>query len=137
MIDQTLWLDTLDGCVYLFTKLSTGWPQRVAVFSRCAGQPTTRANPSELFHVTRLESRMSTDIGAIMQLLQRQMALVPPAYSAVSSPPQVVAQHTHVCTQGHQMWMQTHAAVEVTSEALFMSSAGLAQKRLSAALTAH
>lgn len=39
--------------------------------------------------VCRLESRMSTDIGAIMQLLQRQMALVPPAYSAVSSPPQV------------------------------------------------
>uniref|UniRef100_A0A674P9C0 Potassium voltage-gated channel subfamily H member 2 n=1 Tax=Takifugu rubripes TaxID=31033 RepID=A0A674P9C0_TAKRU len=38
----------------------------------------------------RLESRMSTDIGAIMQLLQRQMALVPPAYSAVSSPPQVL-----------------------------------------------
>ncbi|KAF3703314.1 Potassium voltage-gated channel subfamily H member 2 [Channa argus] len=36
-----------------------------------------------------LESRMSTDIGAIMQLLQRQMSLVPPAYSAVSSPPQV------------------------------------------------
>lgn len=33
---------------------------------------------------------MSTDIGAIMQLLQRQMALVPPAYSAVSSPPQVL-----------------------------------------------
>lgn len=32
---------------------------------------------------------MSTDIGAVMQLLQRQMALVPPAYSAVSSPPQV------------------------------------------------
>lgn len=41
---------------------------------------------------------MSTDIGAIMQLLQRQMALVPPAYSAVSSPPQVVTQHTHVRT---------------------------------------
>lgn len=33
---------------------------------------------------------MSTDIGAIMQLLQRQMALVPPAYSAVSSPPQIL-----------------------------------------------
>lgn len=31
---------------------------------------------------------MSTDIGAIMQLLQRQMMLVPPAYSTVSSPPQ-------------------------------------------------
>uniref|UniRef100_A0AAQ4QAC0 Voltage-gated inwardly rectifying potassium channel KCNH2 n=1 Tax=Gasterosteus aculeatus aculeatus TaxID=481459 RepID=A0AAQ4QAC0_GASAC len=39
--------------------------------------------------LNRLESRMSTDVGAIMQLLQRQMALVPPAYSAVSSPPEV------------------------------------------------
>ncbi|XP_072307312.1 voltage-gated inwardly rectifying potassium channel KCNH2 [Eucyclogobius newberryi] len=39
--------------------------------------------------LNRLESRMSADVGAIMQLLQRQMALVPPAYSAVSSPPQV------------------------------------------------
>ncbi|XP_054863051.1 potassium voltage-gated channel subfamily H member 2 isoform X2 [Amphiprion ocellaris] len=38
--------------------------------------------------LNRLENRMSTDIGVIMQLLQRQMALVPPAYSAVSSPPQ-------------------------------------------------
>ncbi|XP_030630554.1 potassium voltage-gated channel subfamily H member 2a [Chanos chanos] len=34
----------------------------------------------------RLESRMSMDIGAVMQLLQRQMALVPPAYSSVTSP---------------------------------------------------
>lgn len=41
---------------------------------------------------------MSTDIGAIMQLLQRQMALVPPAYSAVSSPPQVAAQHMSAWT---------------------------------------
>lgn len=31
---------------------------------------------------------MSTDIGAIMQFLQRQMALVPPAYSVVTSPPE-------------------------------------------------
>ncbi|XP_030205177.1 potassium voltage-gated channel subfamily H member 2 isoform X3 [Gadus morhua] len=39
--------------------------------------------------LNRLESRMSTDIGAIMQLLQRQMALVPPAYSTVTPcPPQ-------------------------------------------------
>uniref|UniRef100_A0A8C7GGE0 Voltage-gated inwardly rectifying potassium channel KCNH2 n=1 Tax=Oncorhynchus kisutch TaxID=8019 RepID=A0A8C7GGE0_ONCKI len=36
----------------------------------------------------RLESRMSTDIGAIMQLLQRQMVLVPPAYSTVYSSPE-------------------------------------------------
>lgn len=45
---------------------------------------------------------MSTDIGAIMQLLQRQMALVPPAYSAVSSPPQVVTQHTRGCMRRYQ-----------------------------------
>uniref|UniRef100_A0AAQ4R8H1 Voltage-gated inwardly rectifying potassium channel KCNH2 n=1 Tax=Gasterosteus aculeatus aculeatus TaxID=481459 RepID=A0AAQ4R8H1_GASAC len=44
--------------------------------------------------LNRLESRMSTDVGAIMQLLQRQMALVPPAYSAVSSPPEVMTQDT-------------------------------------------
>ncbi|XP_034028082.1 potassium voltage-gated channel subfamily H member 2 [Thalassophryne amazonica] len=37
--------------------------------------------------LNRLESRMSTDIGAIMQLLQRQMAIVPPAYSSASSLP--------------------------------------------------
>uniref|UniRef100_A0A673G6U6 Voltage-gated inwardly rectifying potassium channel KCNH2 n=1 Tax=Sinocyclocheilus rhinocerous TaxID=307959 RepID=A0A673G6U6_9TELE len=34
----------------------------------------------------RLEKRMSTDMGAIMHLLQRQMVLVPPAYSSVTSP---------------------------------------------------
>lgn len=36
----------------------------------------------------RLETRMTADVAAIMQLLQRQAALVPPAYSALSSPPQ-------------------------------------------------
>ncbi|XP_028831884.1 potassium voltage-gated channel subfamily H member 2a [Denticeps clupeoides] len=39
--------------------------------------------------LSRLELRMSTDIGAIMQLLQRQMVMVPPSYSTVSSPPQL------------------------------------------------
>lgn len=32
---------------------------------------------------------MSTDIGAIMQLLQRQMVLVPPTYSSLTSPIEV------------------------------------------------
>ncbi|XP_048113626.1 potassium voltage-gated channel subfamily H member 2a isoform X2 [Alosa alosa] len=41
--------------------------------------------------LNRLETRMSTDIGAIMQLLQRQMAVVPPSYSSVSSPSQILA----------------------------------------------
>ncbi|NXX19272.1 KCNH2 protein, partial [Podargus strigoides] len=36
--------------------------------------------------LNRLESRMAADISSIMQLLQRQTALVPPAYSTVSSP---------------------------------------------------
>ncbi|CAM4593058.1 unnamed protein product [Leuciscus chuanchicus] len=45
-------------------------------------------NRLEMMHrqLQRLEKRMSTDIGAIMQLLQRQMVLVPPTYSSVTSP---------------------------------------------------
>ncbi|XP_073488672.1 voltage-gated inwardly rectifying potassium channel KCNH2 isoform X2 [Aquarana catesbeiana] len=39
--------------------------------------------------LNRLESRMVNDINTIMQLLQKQMVLGPPAYSAVSSPPQM------------------------------------------------
>ncbi|XP_068002234.1 potassium voltage-gated channel subfamily H member 2 isoform X1 [Melanerpes formicivorus] len=38
--------------------------------------------------LNRLETRMATDISSIMQLLQRQPTLVPPAYSTVSSPHQ-------------------------------------------------
>ncbi|XP_060103953.1 potassium voltage-gated channel subfamily H member 2 [Heteronotia binoei] len=36
--------------------------------------------------LNRLEARLTADVGAVMQLLQRQAVLVPPAYSAVSSP---------------------------------------------------
>ncbi|XP_053569233.1 potassium voltage-gated channel subfamily H member 2 [Bombina bombina] len=39
--------------------------------------------------LNRLESRMVTDINTIIQLLQKQM--VPPAYSTVSSPPQMAS----------------------------------------------
>ncbi|KAM6282712.1 voltage-gated inwardly rectifying potassium channel KCNH2 isoform 2-T2 [Porphyrio hochstetteri] len=39
--------------------------------------------------LNRLETRMAADISSIMQLLQRQAALVPPAYSTVSSPHQL------------------------------------------------
>ncbi|KAM4623663.1 voltage-gated inwardly rectifying potassium channel KCNH2-like [Polymixia lowei] len=35
--------------------------------------------------IHRLESRMSADIGAIMQLLQRQMPMIPPSYSTLES----------------------------------------------------
>uniref|UniRef100_A0A8C3RZ36 Potassium voltage-gated channel subfamily H member 2 n=1 Tax=Chelydra serpentina TaxID=8475 RepID=A0A8C3RZ36_CHESE len=35
--------------------------------------------------LNRLETRMAADVGTIMQLLQRQVGLVPPAYSTVSS----------------------------------------------------
>lgn len=41
-----------------------------------------------LLSACRLETRMAADISSIMQLLQRQAALVPPAYSTVSSPHQ-------------------------------------------------
>lgn len=39
------------------------------------------------FLPARLETRMTADINVILQLLQRQMAPVPPAYSAVSPSP--------------------------------------------------
>lgn len=38
------------------------------------------------FIPARLETRMTADINVILQLLQRQMAPVPPAYSTVSPP---------------------------------------------------
>ncbi|KAJ8251042.1 hypothetical protein GJAV_G00216600 [Gymnothorax javanicus] len=52
----------------------------------------TEDRPSELesrlellqSQLNRLETRMTADITVILQLLQRQMALVPPAYSALS-----------------------------------------------------
>ncbi|XP_011375874.2 potassium voltage-gated channel subfamily H member 2 [Pteropus vampyrus] len=36
--------------------------------------------------LNRLETRLSADMATILQLLQRQMTLVPPAYSAVTTP---------------------------------------------------
>ncbi|XP_031171009.1 potassium voltage-gated channel subfamily H member 6 isoform X1 [Sander lucioperca] len=55
--------------------------------------PFTEQRPSELesrlevlhSQLNRLETRMSADINVILQLLQRQIAPVPPAYSTVSS----------------------------------------------------
>uniref|UniRef100_A0A8C4DDD3 Voltage-gated inwardly rectifying potassium channel KCNH2 n=1 Tax=Dicentrarchus labrax TaxID=13489 RepID=A0A8C4DDD3_DICLA len=37
--------------------------------------------------ITSLESRMSADIGTIMQLLQRQIPMIPPSYSTLTSTP--------------------------------------------------
>ncbi|XP_062977605.1 potassium voltage-gated channel subfamily H member 2 [Elgaria multicarinata webbii] len=58
--------------------------------------PLTRQHRTELEgrldllqkQLNRLESRLTADVSAILQLLQRQAMLVPPAYSAVSSPQQ-------------------------------------------------
>ncbi|KAF7660550.1 hypothetical protein LDENG_00279980 [Lucifuga dentata] len=57
--------------------------------------PCTEDRPRELesrlellqSQLNQLETRMTADISVILQLLQRQMALVPPAYSAVSPSP--------------------------------------------------
>ncbi|KAG7238948.1 hypothetical protein INR49_030495, partial [Caranx melampygus] len=52
--------------------------------------PCTEDRPSELesrLELLQLETRMTADINVILQLLQRQMAPVPPAYSAVSPSP--------------------------------------------------
>ncbi|XP_059414100.1 potassium voltage-gated channel subfamily H member 6-like [Carassius carassius] len=43
--------------------------------------------------LNRLETRMTADINVILQLLQRQVVPVPPAYSAVS--PETLAHHAH------------------------------------------
>ncbi|XP_069021569.1 LOW QUALITY PROTEIN: potassium voltage-gated channel subfamily H member 6a [Embiotoca jacksoni] len=84
------------------------WPERRG--SQFSGDPRRSASVRASFHpppgaedrpselesrlellqsqLNRLETRMTADINVILQLLQRQMAPVPPAYSAVSpSPP--------------------------------------------------
>uniref|UniRef100_A0A8C1UK68 Potassium voltage-gated channel, subfamily H (eag-related), member 6a n=1 Tax=Cyprinus carpio TaxID=7962 RepID=A0A8C1UK68_CYPCA len=63
--------------------------------------PCTEDRPSRLqarlellqSQLNRLETRITTDINVILQLLQRQMVPVPPAYSAVS--PETLAHHAH------------------------------------------
>ncbi|XP_053722508.1 potassium voltage-gated channel subfamily H member 6 isoform X1 [Synchiropus splendidus] len=50
-------------------------------------RPSELESRLEVLHsqLNRLETRMTADINVILQLLQRQMAPVPPAYSSVSS----------------------------------------------------
>uniref|UniRef100_A0A3P9P799 Voltage-gated inwardly rectifying potassium channel KCNH2 n=1 Tax=Poecilia reticulata TaxID=8081 RepID=A0A3P9P799_POERE len=81
--------------------------------------------------LNRLESRMSADIGVIMQLLQRQMALVPPAYSAVSSPPQVTTPSPCRHVTGPQRSFSSFSFVrrEIIPDALPMDTE--TQRRLS------
>ncbi len=78
--------------IFLFT---TKGPQKCSI---CPSPPTfsTKALDS-FFHLTpclilcpsvRLESQMTADIQAILQLLQRQTAAGPPAYSTVTSSPE-------------------------------------------------
>uniref|UniRef100_A0A3P8TNU4 Cyclic nucleotide-binding domain-containing protein n=1 Tax=Amphiprion percula TaxID=161767 RepID=A0A3P8TNU4_AMPPE len=72
--------------------------------SPCSSSPTPHFSPpsviswrkkmdlqnrlEELQHqISKLESRMSADIGIIMQLLQRQMPTIPPSYSTLTSTP--------------------------------------------------
>ncbi|XP_054870847.1 potassium voltage-gated channel subfamily H member 2-like [Amphiprion ocellaris] len=81
--------------------------QRIACLrssSPCSSSPTPHFSPpsviswrkktdlqnrlEELQHqISKLESRMSADIGIIMQLLQRQMPTIPPSYSTLTSTP--------------------------------------------------
>ncbi|XP_008286689.1 potassium voltage-gated channel subfamily H member 6-like [Stegastes partitus] len=45
--------------------------------------------------ISKLESRMSADIGIIMQLLQRQMPTIPPSYSTLTSSPNAPSSPIH------------------------------------------
>uniref|UniRef100_A0A8C5J1I8 KCNH2 protein n=1 Tax=Junco hyemalis TaxID=40217 RepID=A0A8C5J1I8_JUNHY len=68
-------LGAMGGMVWGSREQGTGWSG--ALRSHPAAAPPSR----------RLESRLSSDISSIVHLLQRQV-LVPPAYSAVTSPHQ-------------------------------------------------
>ncbi|XP_077083245.1 potassium voltage-gated channel subfamily H member 2a isoform X2 [Siphateles boraxobius] len=67
---------------------SSSVPSNTALHNVTHRHWTEVENRLEMMHrqLQRLEKRMTTDIGAIMQLLQRQMVLVPPTYSSVTSP---------------------------------------------------
>uniref|UniRef100_UPI003AAE560A voltage-gated inwardly rectifying potassium channel KCNH6-like n=1 Tax=Centroberyx gerrardi TaxID=166262 RepID=UPI003AAE560A len=61
-------------------------PPHPAIPQRQKGELENRLEllQSQIF---RLESRMSADIGAVLQLLQRQMPMIPPSYSTLTSTP--------------------------------------------------
>ncbi|XP_016896313.1 potassium voltage-gated channel subfamily H member 6a isoform X1 [Cynoglossus semilaevis] len=77
------------------SQFSEGTRNTSAVRARFLPAPCAEDRPSELesrlellqSQLNRLETRMTSDINVILQLLQRQMAPVPPAYSAVSPGP--------------------------------------------------
>uniref|UniRef100_A0A8D3CH19 Potassium voltage-gated channel, subfamily H (eag-related), member 6a n=1 Tax=Scophthalmus maximus TaxID=52904 RepID=A0A8D3CH19_SCOMX len=76
-------------------RFPEGQRQSSSVRARFHPRSSADDRPSELqsrlellqSQLNRLESRMTADITVILQLLQRQMAPVPPAYSAVSPSP--------------------------------------------------
>ncbi|XP_057188977.1 potassium voltage-gated channel subfamily H member 2a [Triplophysa rosa] len=67
---------------------SSSVPSNTAMHNDTHRHCTEVENRLELMQkqLHRLEKRMSTDIGAIMQLLQRQMVHIPPTYSSVIAP---------------------------------------------------
>ncbi|XP_061413462.1 potassium voltage-gated channel subfamily H member 2-like isoform X1 [Lethenteron reissneri] len=65
----------------------------------------------------RLESRMASDVGVILQLLQRQAVLVPPAYSAMS-----LANHAADSEACDRAGPSGHTAVSTHSEVTTASS---------------
>ncbi|NWS42218.1 KCNH2 protein, partial [Probosciger aterrimus] len=85
-----------DGCrgcggvlISSFPALGSADPQQVLDPPISAALPAPGSLSCALhLPLPLLETRMAADISSIMQLLQRQAALVPPAYSTVSSPHQ-------------------------------------------------
>lgn len=67
-----------------------GWPHRLVHRAVPESQLPGSPHPREPEHpppsCPRLETRLSADMATVLQLLQRQMTLVPPAYSAVTTP---------------------------------------------------
>ncbi|XP_028842854.1 potassium voltage-gated channel subfamily H member 6a isoform X2 [Denticeps clupeoides] len=77
------------------SQMSEGQHRASTMRTAYPPHPCPEERPSELqarlevlqLQLNRLETRMTADINMILQLLQRHMTPVPPAYSAVSPPP--------------------------------------------------
>uniref|UniRef100_A0A8C5HH67 Cyclic nucleotide-binding domain-containing protein n=1 Tax=Gouania willdenowi TaxID=441366 RepID=A0A8C5HH67_GOUWI len=104
------------------SQLSEGQKQPSSMRTNYHPPPCTEDRPSELesrlellqSQLNRLETRMTADINVILQLLQRQIAPVPPAYSAVSPSTQTMHPTTlysmgaptiHSCATTHPVQM--------------------------------
>uniref|UniRef100_A0A4W2FRF5 Voltage-gated inwardly rectifying potassium channel KCNH2 n=1 Tax=Bos indicus x Bos taurus TaxID=30522 RepID=A0A4W2FRF5_BOBOX len=81
--------------------------------------------------LNRLETRLSADMATVLQLLQRQMTLVPPAYSAVTTPGPGPASTSPCCPQAPSPPSPWTRFLRVVPEALVKPQGGLSGRLVS------